>query len=517
MRASEIRYFVLIAVLFFAVDCMSLHTGDDLGYLFADSAHHAGDGERVVSLAQCFTTQASHYMTTNGRYLVHVVVMAMLNLVPRWVYRAVNALMFATLWALMVRLVGTTRRNRPAVGALTFAGLLVCIPQPAVVLFTLVSYAVNYLWVAVAYAALLLAIRNKWKMQNGECRMNGKGSAWLLVATFLVGTLQESFAIPACAAFVTASMLRRLPWRVTLMLIAGTAICAFAPGNLAHAAQGGGADPDAIAHKVTALLADMPYLAIGWGTIALVGTLAIRPRQTVAFIRRHLPAFAAIAAAITVAAVTYTSPRQLTCPSFIVLYLILCAAVPVLCPGEDRAGEKGHSDRSFLRRERAVTIIATALAIVFLGTIAVLRIPAYMAWHSATDRLNADTRLTWPDAQTGIVADISDVKEKFTETNIYLARAIAPDPLLNCGIVTIGDPYTIHGLQRLGASSLTGILPAHPSLLKNTSPSLTNDSGPTLPTKNLGPLVITAGDTVSSPRPLQAFTLDSIRYTVRYH
>lgn len=497
MRASEIRNFLLVAVLFFAVDCLSLHTGDDLGYLFADSAHHAGDGVRVVSLTQCFATQASHYMTTNGRYLVHVVVMAMLNLVPLWVFRAVNALMFASLWALMVRLTGATRRQRAAAGAMTLAGLLVCIPQPAVVLFTLVSYAVNYLWVAVAYAALLLVLTKRVGQGNIHGQRDNvskkarQKEIVLLTAVFVTGTLQESYSIPACAAFLTASLLRRLPWRVTLSLIAGTAVCAFAPGNLAHAAQGGGAAAGAIVHKLTALLADMPYSAIGWGTVVLLGALAIRPRRTVAFIRLHSPAFVAIAAAMTVAAVTYTSPRQLTCPSLIVLYLLLRGALTLL---------RGRC------KVRAMAVTAMAVALFFLGTIAVFRIPAYCAWQSATGRLTADTRLTWPDMPTGITADISAAKQRFTETNIYLARALAPDPLLNCGIVTVGDPYTIRGLRRLGASSLTGILPAAPGRLKAIA---STDS------RTLGPLLITASDTAST-RPLQAFTLDSLRYTVRY-
>lgn len=409
-----------IAVTFFAADCLSLHTGDDLGYMFTDSAHHCGDGHRVSSLSDCIATQNSHYLTTNGRWAVHVVVMACLNLMPLWCFRALNATMFALLWLLTVRLAGG-RRPHAAMCALAWAMLLICLPQPAITLFTLVSYAVNYLWTGVAAVGLLYATRRR------------RVSVWVCVLAFFTGSLQESYSVPLCAGFLAATLLRRMPWQYTACLIAGTAVCAFAPGNLAHAAQTGG-----LAHKLTALGTDLPWLIVCWGAMAWGGALLTNRKAAWRFTLRHVVMFTAIATSLLMATVTYTSPRQLTCPSLFTVILIL-----------DAVGKRATS--------RRLAVGGTVAALAFLIAVSAFRRPVYANWQSVVRRASAGYRVAYPEQLP--TWDIPSTP--FT-------RAFMPDPLANRGLVAIGDRYTEQGLRRLDAPQLLFILPAAPGSLRDS-------------------------------------------------
>lgn len=442
-------WFAVIAATFFSLDCLSLHTGDDLGYMFADSAHHAGDGERVTGLWQCFTTQNSHYMTTNGRYAVHVVVMIMLNLVPLWLFRALNALMFALLWLGMLRLVAPTRPSQLMCAAV-WGALLIFLPLPGMLLFTLVAYAVNYLWTACAVVWLIV-----WLRRAGTLSRNA--AAVLLASCFVTGTLQESFSIPVSMALFVASVMRRLPWKYTVAFIAGTAVVVFAPGNMAHAAQGGGMASAALAHKLTAL--------------GRVLTLSVIPLAVCMVNRRNLPWIAAIALSLLFACFTFTSPRQLTCPTVLTLMLLL--------KWLDKATERIRNRRTI----KLTTVAIVAVTGAFMALLAVLRLPVYNRWQSVLHNLDKNTALTWPDREKGVSADGTHKGvEVFPEGYDYvyadpksvkaaLLRAVDPDPLLNRGLVGIGDRYTIRGLDRLrryehpDAPALTGILPVAPTIL----------------------------------------------------
>lgn len=412
----SLGWLVVVAATFFVVDCTSVHTGDDLGYMFADTVHHGGDGVRVTTLAQCFTTQCHHYMTTNGRFLVHLTVMAMLNLVPIWVFRVCNALMFAMLWVLTLHMVG--RRRTPLLRASAWLLLLICIPQPGMLLFTLVAYAVNYLWVGVAVLALLLAIRrwrNRW---------------WLLVVAFVVGTLHEGWSLPVCAVLTVGSLMRRVPWAVTLCFVAGTAVEVLAPGNFARLDQGGGIR--AFAPHARALGVFGTHSMIGVAALAALGWGIVRPRRFVTFIHTNLPLIAGIVVSMAFAVVTFTAPRQLTCAAVFTVILILRAFSPFPSP----------------RHANWLAATFATLAVALLALMAVMKTTVHTRWTSIGEASRRGDTVLEPS--TG----------DLDATNHWLRRAVAPDPLANCGLQAVGDRYTRLGLQRLrGGKPVKAILP----------------------------------------------------------
>lgn len=409
----------VIALSFFAADCLSLHTGDDLGYMFTDTVHHKGDGVRVTDFADIIRTQNSHYMTTNGRWLVHVTVMTCLNLMPLWLYRALNAIAFTALWWLIVRLVAPRKRPSDGLCGATWLLLLAGFPQPSLLLFTLVSYSVNYLWVGVAAVGLLVAVR--------DCRR-----VWLVcLLAFFTGTLQESYSVPLCAGFFVASLMKKMRWQYTVALILGTAVCAFAPGNLHHAAQTG-----SILHKLTALGTHLPYMVVSWGLLAWLLMLIWRKSPTLRFTRRHMVLFVAIATSLAMACLTYTAPRQLTCPTLFAIILIIDALAPRL-------------------DGKIVAPVCASLAIAFLAAITALRWPVYRNWQSLVR--TADKTVAYP------------AKEPTWDVPYnYLTEGLWPDPLASRGLMATGDRYTVNGLRRLSAPRLKFILPAAPSRMRTS-------------------------------------------------
>ena len=62
MKKSKIisaAWFLFVVLSFALLAQFSISIGDDLGYMFADSALHKGDGDMITNLRDCITTQAN--------------------------------------------------------------------------------------------------------------------------------------------------------------------------------------------------------------------------------------------------------------------------------------------------------------------------------------------------------------------------------------------------------------------------------------------------------------------------
>lgn len=421
-KRFEIRtllWFVVVVATFGAVGFLSLHTGDDLGYMFTDTVHHNGDGVRVTTFAQIIDTQMHHWHTTNGRVVVHTVVMAMLNLVPLWLYRTINTLMFGLLWLCSVRC-ATPRSSRPGAWlcALAWLGLWLALPQPALLFTTLVAYAVNYMWVSVAILAFLLLIRRK---TNILC---------LCPAAFLVALLHEGASLPVlCGLAVAAFWGRTVKWPVVICFFAGTALCAIAPGNLAHAAQG--AD---ILAKLSALGLELTH-SIMTLLLVIMALWAVRNRRAAwRFVRRNIVMCTAIAASLAMAAVTFTAPRQLMLPSIFALILVL----KILA-------------QSHIRKPRLIAPAACTLTLLIVGGVFAARVHVYTKYQGLMDYTAKGKPVVYSPGSTP--------DAYIDRTDNALLAAYAPDPLLNRGLMAMGDRYTIQGLQRTVSKKLLVILP----------------------------------------------------------
>lgn len=423
-------WFAVAFVSFLMLDGFSISVGDDFGYMFTDSKHHACDGAAVSTLGDCLRTQAMHYVTTNGRFVVHTLVMAMLNLVPEYIYRIINALMFASLWLLTLRL-GYGRLRNHATAAITLACLWVMIPDSGVVMLSLCSYSVNYMWTGTA-TLLLLLLAEKERLRSAETAAYAAVCAYAL----LCGSLQESFSAPLSAALTVECVFywRKHSWRekvVWLLYIAGTAVCVAAPGNIAHFMAGGGLEGAGMTHKLAALAAALIRTPMPWLTL-LLAVWGIRNRHNCRrFISDNRTLCAAIVAAVLFAVATFTSARQLFAPSLLCILLI------------SRLVANGAGRWICLNSRSVGMTLACAMLAAFSGI--------YILRRDVSDAHNLFLSRSRSEMSPVVYGDASRSPYN-THPLLWLTLGgFAPDPWEGSHFTIPFDSYSRHGLSRLMA------------------------------------------------------------------
>lgn len=320
--AMYLLLFIIAAGSFYILDLQGIWIGDDLGYMFTDSILHSGDGHRLASPEEIITTQASHWMTCNGRFIVHSLVQLFVGFLGKEVFCAVNALMFGLLVIFTCRLTLPWRHFGLGSGLAVALLLWLCLPRPGVTMLSLASYAINYLWTGVIILGFLLF----WRALE-EHRVHRAGYLWGCLFALVAGSLQESYSVPVAAALIVwwYTMGRRATSReisVIICFTVGTLAVLFAPGNIYHAAQGGGVAPQALLAKIIALGKDLLISPLNFLAIAIVIWWLIKPYRCAQYCSRNLTLLAAVIAALALALVSYTAVRQLFAPCLFSAILI---------------------------------------------------------------------------------------------------------------------------------------------------------------------------------------------------
>lgn len=314
--------FLFAAVTFALLDQHSISLGDDYGYMFTDSRLHGGDGGRVHTFADCWNTQLSHYCTTNGRFVVHLFTQVFVSIAPWWVYKALNALIFATVWLYLCRLGARSASFSFRRGAVTWTAIWLLMPKPGLIMLSLTAFSLNYMWSGAAALAFL------WYYSREGRQWCGYKFVLFGLLAFLAGFSQESYSLPLAGAlvltpFITNASLTRRQCVVCGIFLAGAVLCAVAPGNINHLQQGGGLESEGLAHKVSHLLSSLlltPLLPLAFALIIYW----IKDRKACkAFIKSNLLLSLAIVIGLAFDALSFTATRQLYSVSFFSLVMLL--------------------------------------------------------------------------------------------------------------------------------------------------------------------------------------------------
>lgn len=313
--------FLLVISTFALLDHWSVSLGDDYGYMFTDSQNHNGDGHQVESLADCWNTQMSHYRTTNGRFLVHLLTQMFLCVTPSWVWRFCNALVFGLLWLFGCRLVSGKGEFSLLTGTLMWSAIWILMPDPGLIMLSLVAFSTNYMWTGASTLAFL------WIYLHG-----GKFKPWafagVLIFSLLAGSMQESYSLPVCGALVLIPIFtRRMPqgqklWLATAYII-GTLACICAPGNGSHLQTAGGLGLGNILYKAQCALRALIISPLTLWLVCMayfLGQNWVRARK---YLRDNRFLITILILGFLLDCVTYTSSRQLYCVSLVSLVLIL--------------------------------------------------------------------------------------------------------------------------------------------------------------------------------------------------
>lgn len=457
MSSRAWLWFLFVAGTFWLVDGFSLSLGDDFGYMFADSANHAADGLRVSSFSDAVKAQAQQYLTTNGRFAVHITVMSMLNLMPLWLYRLLNAVVFGLLWLLTLRL-GFGRIRGWFVPTVTLCMIWWLIPDAGTITLSLVSYSVNYMWTATAVLALLFLAQRCRDMKRGLF-------AALALFAFLCGSLQESFSLPLSVAIVIDSIIgfRRLSRRqiiLRILFLIGSAAVIAAPGNLMHFSSGGAFASASLQHKLISMLGAVAISS----TSILAAILLIWPfvsrKNCRDFMVRNRLLLIAIVTAILFAAITFTAPRQLFAPSLF--------AVILLC-------------RIVRRNLHSIRKILVPLTILLLA--------AWMAFFAGALMLRRDVKYNYmrfydaaKSAKSEIIFGDASISPYNTRPLLWIILGdYAPDPWERAHFSLPFDAYSRRGISRLifgdnQKDAIKTVLPYSPDYLLSKLPVLSENA-----------------------------------------
>lgn len=321
---------------FFILDSFRISTGDDLGYMFADSRLHSGDGAKINNIVDCLTTQSKHYFTTNGRIFIHCLVQMFVGVLPSWIFTFCNTLMFCILWIMTVKLSSPNKltESRFIIWLISLALIWLFLPIPGMSLLSLVAYAVGYLWSAVVGLIWIYLLKFKCNHKNKKSER-----IFFVFFSLFVAVLHEGVSLPLSLVLVTLfiieiiSVIKNRERKLSdlfsetrvAMIIAfgiGSLLLALAPGNFAHLNQAGGFSANSILNRQIALWPEVMHCGIGVLPIVLIIYFAFNRIGAKEFIKHNKFELLIIVASLLLAVFSFTSARQLFWPSAISIVLI---------------------------------------------------------------------------------------------------------------------------------------------------------------------------------------------------
>lgn len=432
-KVSIIGCFLFAVVPFWLLGQFSISVGDDLGYMFADSSLHKGDGEMITNLRDCITTQANHYLSTNGRFLVHVATHFFTSIAGMAIFNIVNAIMFGLLFLLTVKFITPQQSMRNWYAYLLSLFMLwVCVPAPGAVMLSLVAFAVNYMWTAVVYLTFLLLLK---KSSNSNKTFRHDWIYYLLggLGAVVVGSLQESYGLPISAALFFMAVfnlkkIKSLPMTMIISFFVGCAICVFAPGNWCHAAQGGGFTIDSIIRKSESLLSELSVSVIALLVLLLLIFVVVNRKKMKQIVTENAFFLIAIGVSLLLAVLTFTSVRQLFCPS---LFSIIVLGRIIM----------SWKQAKMFKAVSAIVMIGVLISI-FVGGY-MLRKNTFEIHSKVLEQLGGSSRVIFADATNANYNSDSKIVR-------LMADMYAPDPLANDKLHLLFDGYTKRGLSRIG-------------------------------------------------------------------
>lgn len=299
----------------YAVPTMS----DDVMYRFKWQQAWQLPFERIQSLHDVIASQIVHYQCVNGRSITHTIAQIMMNLVPDAVTKGINTLMFVLLIFLTARLAAKSKESRYVIAVIVFA-MIFLLFSGFYTAFIWMPY--TYLWALVFTVCFLLML--KWlNKRTMSCK-----HLPLLGLSFAAGWSHEAIALPLSVAFCCymavnwKTMLRRADGYCMAAYILGTMMIITSPALWFRADIEGITLTERMLYGCINLVS---YTRISWLMLATLACILIKDRQQfIGTIRAYrYPLIAWTAAIGIVCACGTTIERVSVCADFIAMIIVL--------------------------------------------------------------------------------------------------------------------------------------------------------------------------------------------------
>ncbi|MDE6453493.1 MAG: hypothetical protein K2L27_04740 [Muribaculaceae bacterium] len=327
---------IFLTLLVAAAGCFALssnrdYTIDDLLYRNVYGPHEFNDPRLlrpIADLSDVAESQAYHYMHVNGRGPVHVCVQIFDGILGYKAFGVANTIVFLTFIVLTVRYLAGSRWRRPWAWLLVVAAVLYMFPgtiDTRLGPWFAVAFALNYLWPAAMFMAVLL-LRRHW---GASARGGARDYIAAAIAGLLAGWSNEAFAIPLSAAFALYPLCveRRFPRGpsgvLTISLWVGTALVTFAPGTFSRMGEHG---EDGLRHVLSTLPFCYAHARLFWVLLVSAGALcACRRLRIGEFVRAHAMLCFAWSTGVGMSVYAHTHHASLTCVELTSLLLTVRA------------------------------------------------------------------------------------------------------------------------------------------------------------------------------------------------
>lgn len=378
-NGSNERYLLFMLVAGLAILWLNFQDvptlSDDMVYRFQWNMDGETDIRPITSIGDLLHSQWIHYLTVNGRLLVHTVGQFFLAFVPPVVLQLVNSVLFVVLLHLCAVYIHRPAERLTIVVAVCFLLFMVFQGFRTAMFWSIGSF--NYLWVLVATLAFLLWLRQR-SQQERISSMD-----WLLSPLAIaVGWSHEGLSLPLTAAFMVYLWHHRrelLHYAVTpymLFYMVGTALCLLSPGiwNRSADAQGFGV------RMLSGAINCVMNVRVLWLLLLLLGYRWLKDRRAlVAYVRRYVYGFVVLTVSIGIVVLCgSTLERVAFYTDFLAMLLLLPLMIDV-------------APVVWKRRLVAVCCILVAVAYV----------PAYIVRH--------ENKVTWQLAEEQMKAPGSEV------------------------------------------------------------------------------------------------------------
>lgn len=225
---SLVLYLLLAGFAILWLNLLDMPTmSDDIIYRFMWNSDETAAVQPIGGLGDLLQSQVTHYLSTNGRFVVHLLVQGFYVFIPSVVMQLLNTVLFVVLLWLCTRWVARPAHRLFVAVAVTFFIFVVMQGFRTTMVWSLGAF--NYLWVLVGVMSLLLWLRHI-QAETVNTRH------WLLATlALLVGWSHEGLSLPLSVAFALWLLRNRKQWKsaVTpylLFFMVGTLLCLLSPG-----------------------------------------------------------------------------------------------------------------------------------------------------------------------------------------------------------------------------------------------------------------------------------------------
>ena len=217
---------------------------DDMIYRFKWNADESAAVECIENLGDLFSSQLTHYLTTNGRLSVNLLAQTFLVFVPPVVTQVLNSVLFVVLLHFCCCL--TAKPGRRLFVAMMACTLLFVVFQGFRTTMVWSLGAFNYLWVLVATLGFLLFMQSLHTHQASPTPHSSRLAYHLSLLSPLAvfaGWTHEGLALPLSVAFAAWLMLGgRKRWHSAatpflLFYMVGCCLCLLSPGLWSRSAD----------------------------------------------------------------------------------------------------------------------------------------------------------------------------------------------------------------------------------------------------------------------------------------